>query len=78
MEDQQERFTQASQLPGLAEIPDHHPPPSVDDQLCRDRVVVLLCDLQLSTGYIGLEVSWVVQAKVSPHLCFARGILPEL
>ena len=34
--------------------------------------------LKLPTGCTGPGVSWVVQAKVSPHLCFAQGILPEL
>ena len=57
---------------------DHQPPPSVEDQLCRDTVVVLSCGLCLSTGCAGPGVSLVVQAKVSPHLCFIWGTLPEL
>ena len=41
------------------------------------RVLVLQCSLQLSTGFAGPGVSWVVQVKVSPHLCFVQG-LPAL
>ena len=50
-----------------------HTPTSVENQLRRGRVVVLRCDLYLSTGCTGSGVSWVVQAKVSPDLCFAWG-----
>ena len=50
---------------------DYHPLPSMENQLCRGRVVVLRPGLQLSTGFSGPRVSWVVQAKVSPHLRFA-------
>ena len=32
----------------------------------------------LSTGCKGFRVFQVVQAKVSPHLYFAQGTLPEL
>ena len=38
---QWEGFTQASQLQGLAMTTDHQPPPSMEDQLCRGRVVML-------------------------------------
>ena len=43
--DQWEGFTQASHLQGLAVTTDHQPPPSVEDLLCRGRVVVLQCGL---------------------------------
>ena len=66
------------QLQGLAVTTDHQPPPSMEDQLCRGRVVVLQHSVYLFTGYIALGVSWVVQAKVSSHLCFAWGALSEL
>ena len=71
MADKWEGFTQASQLQGLAVTPDHHFLLSVEDQLCRGRVVVLqmVCCCLLSTLAAG--VSQVVQTKVSPHLCFA-------
>ena len=39
--DQWEEFTQASQLQGLVVTTDHQPLPSMEDQLCRGRVVVL-------------------------------------
>ena len=39
--DQWEGFTQASQLQGLAVTTEHQPLPSVESQLCRDRVVML-------------------------------------
>ena len=39
--DQWEGFAQASQLQGLAVTTDHKPLPSMEDQLCRGRVVVL-------------------------------------
>ena len=39
--DQWEGFTQASQLQGLAVTTYHQPLPSVQDQLCRSKVVVL-------------------------------------
>ena len=39
--DQWEGFPQASQLQGLAVTTYHQPPPFVEDQLCRDRVVGL-------------------------------------
>ena len=38
---QWEEFPQASQLQGLAVTTGHQPLPSVEDQLCRGRVVVL-------------------------------------
>ena len=76
--DQWEGFTQASQLQGLAVITDHQPLPSMEDQLCRGRVVVPQHCLWVSTGCVGPGVSQVVQTKVSPHLCFAWGTLPEL
>ena len=38
---QWEGFTQASQLQGLAVTTNHQPLPSVEDQLCSGRVVVL-------------------------------------
>ena len=47
--------------------------PSVEDQLCRGKVVVLRRGLQLSTGCTGSVVSQVVQAKISPHMCSALG-----
>ena len=75
---QWEGFTQASQLQGLAVTTTHQPPTPVEDQLCRGRVVLLRHGMWLSTGCTGPGVSWVVQAKVSPHLRFAWGTLPEL
>ena len=39
--DQWERWTQASQLQGLSVTSDHQPPHSMEDQLCRGRMVVL-------------------------------------
>ena len=36
-----EGFTQASQLQGLAVTTDYEPLPSMEDQLCRGRMVVL-------------------------------------
>ena len=41
LEDVREGFTQASQLQGLAVTIDHQLLPSVEDQLCRGRMVVL-------------------------------------
>ena len=41
LKDQWEGFTQASQLQGLALATYHQPRPSIKDQLCRGRVVVL-------------------------------------
>ena len=38
---QWEIFTQAIQLQGLVVTTEHQPVPSVEDQLCRGRVVVL-------------------------------------
>ena len=70
---QWEGFTQASQLQGLAVTTDHPPSPSMEDELCRGRVAVLQCGLQLSIGCMDLGVSQVVQAEVNPNLCFAWG-----
>ena len=44
----------------------------------KGKVVVLYRGLQLCTECVGLGVSLLVQFKVSPHLCFAWGTLPEL
>ena len=54
---------------------DHWPPISTlqENQLCRGRVVVLQCGLELSTRYAGPGISRVVQGMVSPNLCFVRG-----
>ena len=52
---------------------DHPPPCSMEDQKCKGRVEVLQYGLLLSTGCAGPDVSQVVQAKVSPHLCSAWG-----
>ena len=49
------------------------PLPSMENQVCRGRVVVLQHGLWLSTGCAGPGVSLVVQAKISPHLFFAQG-----
>ena len=43
--DQWEGLTQASQLQGLAMTTNCQPPPSVEDQLCRGRMVVLCHNL---------------------------------
>ena len=67
-----EGFTQASQLKGLAVTTDHQPPPSMEDQLCRGRVGVLLCGQCCPLGVAGPGISWVVQAKVTSHLCSAQ------
>ena len=72
MAGQWEGFTQASQLQRLTVTTDHHPLPSVEDRLCRGRVVVLHCGPWLSTEYSGPGVSQVVQAKISPNLWFAQ------
>ena len=45
LEEQLEGFTKASQLQELAVTTDHQPPPSVEDQLCGDKMVVLQCGL---------------------------------
>ena len=68
---QWEGFTLASQLQGLGVTTDHKPLLFTEDQLCRDRVLVLLHGLLLSTRCIDPRVSQVVQAKISPHLYFA-------
>ena len=75
---QWEGFTQASQLQQLAVTTDHPPLPSVEDQLCKSRVVVLKNGLYLSTGKSGSGISWVVQTKVRPHLCPAHSHRHEL
>ena len=75
--DQWEGFTQASQLQGLAVTTNHQPLPSVEDQLCSGRVVVLQRGLAVYLvrwpwGFLGGA------ATVSPYLCFGQGTLPEL
>ena len=57
---------------------DHQPPPSVEDQLCRGRVVCLegVCSCPLGTLALGFPQA--VKGKVSSHLCFACSTLPEL
>ena len=52
---------------------DYQPLLFVEDQLCRGKIVVLQQGLLLSIGCTGSGISWVVQAKVSPDLCFAWG-----
>ena len=39
----------------------------------RQRVLLFQHDLQSSTGCTDSGISWVVQAKVSPHLYSAQG-----
>ena len=72
-----EGFTQASELQRLIVTSDHQYLPSVEDQLCRGRVVMLQQSLQLSTGYTRSGVSWMVQAKVYPHLFLPGATLPK-
>ena len=72
---QWEGFTQASELQGLDLTTYHQPLPSVENQLCSGRVVVLQHGLYLSMVHAGSGVSQVVQAKVSLNLCSAKGYL---
>ena len=51
----------------------HQSPPSVKVHLCRGRVVVLLCGLQVSIGCTGSGVSQVVQVRVSHYLYSTSG-----
>ena len=69
---QWEGLTQTSQLQGLAVTTDHQPLPSMEDQLCRGGwwFSDVVCNYAL--GALA-QCSQVVQAKVSPSLCFARG-----
>ena len=48
---------------------DHQPLPPTEHHMFRDRMVVLQCGLYLFTGCTGSGVFWVVQAKISSHVC---------
>ena len=69
---------QFRQLQELAVSTYHQPLLSVEDQLCRGRVVCLevVCSCPLGTLVLGFPQA--VKGKVSSHLCFACSTLPEL